>query len=194
MSIKLNGATNGSIELDVPDAIGSDVTGVLLPTAAGTLDRLERAGNILQVVQGSTSTQVEIASTTYTDTGLTATITPTSGTSKILVIVNQQARLSRLTANFFAGHRIERNNVTILDSVTDNTGAFEFGMSLPSLASIGHWFIFSKMILDSPNSTNSLTYKTQARMYQTSSSGSFQFQTSSTTNGSSRIILMEVAG
>jgi len=49
MSIKLNGATNGSVELDVPDAIGSDVS-LTIPGAAGTLDRLERAGNILQVV------------------------------------------------------------------------------------------------------------------------------------------------
>ena len=49
MSIKLNGAINGSVELDVPDAIGSDVS-LTIPGAAGTFDRLERAGNILQVV------------------------------------------------------------------------------------------------------------------------------------------------
>jgi len=46
-------------------------------------------GSVLQVVYGSTSTQVANTTTTYTDTGLTATITPTSATSKILVIVTQ---------------------------------------------------------------------------------------------------------
>jgi len=36
MSIKLNGATNGSVELDVPDAIGSDLS-VTIPATAGEL-------------------------------------------------------------------------------------------------------------------------------------------------------------
>ena len=49
MPIKLNGATSGSVELDVPAAVGSDLQ-LTLPTTAGTLDRLERPGNILQVV------------------------------------------------------------------------------------------------------------------------------------------------
>jgi len=42
-------------------------------------------GHILQVVNGTTSTQVSTTSTTYADTGLTATITPSSTSSKILV-------------------------------------------------------------------------------------------------------------
>ena len=44
-------------------------------------------GKILQVVQGSTTTQVEVTSTSLTDSGLSASITPSSGT-KILVLVN----------------------------------------------------------------------------------------------------------
>jgi len=36
MSIKLNGATNGSVELDVPDAIGSDLS-VTIPATAGDI-------------------------------------------------------------------------------------------------------------------------------------------------------------
>ena len=35
MPIKLNGATNGSVELDVPAAVGSDLQ-VTLPATAGT--------------------------------------------------------------------------------------------------------------------------------------------------------------
>ena len=93
MSIKLNGATNGSIQLDVPAAIGSDVTGVLLPTAAGTLDRLERAGNILQVQQyqrlGGGSPRASLAAPSsaagYVNL-MNKSITTTVANSKILVI------------------------------------------------------------------------------------------------------------
>jgi hypothetical protein len=45
-------------------------------------------GSVLQVVQGVTTTSTLI-SAGPTDTTLTATITPTSATSTILIVVNQ---------------------------------------------------------------------------------------------------------
>ena len=44
---------------------------------------------IKQIVTGTTTTQVDLSSATLTDTGLTATIVPTSASSKILVLVSQ---------------------------------------------------------------------------------------------------------
>jgi hypothetical protein len=84
MGLKLNGATSGSIELDVPAAIGSDLN-ITIPGAAGTLDRLERAGNILQVVHGSTSSSDTTNSENYSD-NVTVSITPTRNNSKLLVM------------------------------------------------------------------------------------------------------------
>ena len=46
-------------------------------------------GKIGQVVQGTTTTGVTITSSTYVDTGLSASITPSSTSSKILVMVDQ---------------------------------------------------------------------------------------------------------
>ena len=75
MSIKLNGATSGSVELDVPAAVtGGDVS-LSLP-GAGTVDRLERAGNILQVVQGTKTDTASVTGGTFADVGLSAAITP----------------------------------------------------------------------------------------------------------------------
>jgi len=85
MPIKLNGATSGSVELDVPDVVGSDVQNVLLPSTAGTLDRLERAGNILQVVNNSTSVSSTTNSEVYSD-NVAVSITPTRNNSTLLVI------------------------------------------------------------------------------------------------------------
>ena len=45
MSIKLNGATNGSIQLDVPAAIGSDLN-VTLPATAGEIVVANTSGNV----------------------------------------------------------------------------------------------------------------------------------------------------
>ena len=81
--LRLNGSTSGYSQLDAP-AIAGDQT-FTLPGTGGTIDRLNRAGNILQVVNGTYSTQTTSSSSTPADTGLTATITPTSASSKILV-------------------------------------------------------------------------------------------------------------
>jgi hypothetical protein len=55
------------------------------------------AGQVLQVVSATNSTYTQIASTSFTDTGLTVSITPKFSTSKILVIVNQQMSVYRET-------------------------------------------------------------------------------------------------
>lgn len=203
MSIKLNGATNGSLQLTPEASLGSDrvitlnATGnstLTLPDANGTLDRLERTGNILQVVEGSTSTAVTISSTTYTNTGLSATITPTKASSKILILTDQFLLISRQSSNHFAGIRLERGNVTIMDPVTDSTGPFNIGLHITGASVVQNWFQWSNTFLDSPNTTNSVTYKTQARMYQNDANGTMTFQQGAgSSDGSSRMILMEVA-
>ena len=45
MPIKLNGATSGSVELDVPDAVGSDLQ-VTLPATAGEIVVKDSSGNV----------------------------------------------------------------------------------------------------------------------------------------------------
>ena len=47
-------------------------------------------GHVMQVVQGTTSTNVTNNSTTYIDSGLSVNITPLSSSSKILVMAKQK--------------------------------------------------------------------------------------------------------
>jgi len=84
MSIKLNGATSGSVELDVPDAIGSDLN-ITIPGAAGTLDRLERAGNILKIDHASSSVAAVTTSTSYAD-NVTIAFSPVQSNSRLLIL------------------------------------------------------------------------------------------------------------
>ena len=54
---------------------------------AEQLNDLRGAFRVLQVVQGTLSTRADTTSGTFTTTGLTATITPSSTSSKVLIFV-----------------------------------------------------------------------------------------------------------
>ena len=70
------------------------------------------AGQLLQMVQATTSAQVAINTDTYTDTTLTATITPKFSTSKILIMVNHPYRLAAAatTQSTWGGIQLLRNS------------------------------------------------------------------------------------
>ena len=82
--IRLYGSTSGYVELEAP-AVGDD--GVLvLPTAADGFGAAGIGSNVVQTVKTDT---FSTTSSTFVDvTGLTATITPSSATSKILIIAS----------------------------------------------------------------------------------------------------------
>jgi hypothetical protein len=171
------------------DRLGIGSTGQVLTVAAGAPAWATPAGGggkVLQVVQGSYSTITTVASTTFTDTGLSLSITPTSATSKILIIANQQSNYSRST--YDCGH-----NLRILRGATD---IFTMGGS----TNAGYMFIQNGTqtekteivpltYLDSPATTSATTYKIQGRSYSTASSGQAQYQYS---NGLSVITLLEI--
>ena len=52
-------------------------------------------GKVLQVVSATTSTAVSISTVTFTDSGITASITPLFSTSKILVLITAQSKIAR---------------------------------------------------------------------------------------------------
>lgn len=80
--LRLNGATSGYIELEAP-AVADNGT-LTLPTAAAGFGPAGIGSNVVQTVKTDTFTTT---SSSFVDiTGLTVTITPTSATSKILVI------------------------------------------------------------------------------------------------------------
>jgi hypothetical protein len=144
-------------------------------------------GKVLQVVNAETSTSVTIASQTYNDTGITATITPTSATSTILILVTglfQMYRASASNNQQSCKVRILKNGSSIKDFGFINTfvaaGTFELNSRQT----------YSQTYLDSPASTSALTYKIQAAAEEQSLSGSVQWQSS--TNNTSTIQLLEI--
>jgi len=155
--------TNGQ----VLTADSTAATGLAWASPAG-------GGKVLQVVQASTSTLTTISSTTLTDTGLSASITPSSSTSKVLILVNQAFTVER-TANE-VGHsmNILRGATQVFNlGGTDKAGGF-FSAGDTSIQLTG---IVAMSYLDSPSTTSSTTYKTQGRV-QSSSGGNVYYNNS----------------
>ena len=150
---------------------------------------INTTGTVLQVIQGITSTTVTQTSTSYADTGLTASITPSSSTNKIFVMVNQGYRLNDST--YFAGASIKilRGTTTIYYAPSGTAEYFPYYESPQgSSNNVNVYNYFPLNYLDSPSTTSEVTYKTQQRSYAGASI--------STQNGGVRstIILMEISG
>ena len=140
-------------------------------------------GKVLQVVTATYSTQTNIASTSFTDTGLNASITPSAATSKILVLAYQQSYIFRGATNIDGFHRLMRGATTVQDF--DDT--MKIGASGVADCELGA--AATIVYLDSPSSTSSLNYKIQARVGTTANFAEFIAQRSS---GVSTITLMEI--
>jgi hypothetical protein len=169
MALRLNGSTSGYVELDAPAVAGT--TALTLP--------LGGFGKVLQVVNATYSTQTSSSTDTYADTGLTASITPSSVSSNVLVIVNQ-AGCMKETNNTYLRLRLLRGATGIADF--EQYGGFTGSVDTSSFGAC------SVTILDSPSTTSATTYKTQ--MMSNNNNAAVYVQTNSSV---SSITLVEIA-
>jgi hypothetical protein len=134
------------------------------------------------VVYATYSTQVSSSSTSYADTGLTASITPKFSTSKILVIVSQNG-IFKDTGSTASQLQLQLlRNSTVLKLL-------EFGACYNGLAQYNGIGSSSINYLDSPATTSATTYKTQYA--NQAGAGGIVLQLNSST---SSITLLEIAG
>jgi hypothetical protein len=131
-------------------ADSAEATGLKWAAPAG-------GGKVLQVVSATSSTETTVSTGNYADSGLSATITPTSATSKILVLVDQLTHLFRAGstgASMFT--QIVRTSTAIYDSQSArfiDSGATDVDFA----------YRVNMVYLDSPSTTSATTYKTQIR-------------------------------
>jgi len=144
------------------------------------------AGAILQVVQVTYGTANLITNnSSYEDTGLSGSITPSSSSNKILVMVSQGFRLAANTNDSQNGGaiRIIRGSTNI-----SQKNAYELYNAISGLSNTQFSYdVYNNQILDSPSSTSSVTYHTEAIVY---GPGNIYLQY----GGNSYLTLIEVAG
>jgi len=150
------------------------VTTAKIADDAVTAAKATGFGKVGQVVQATTSSAVNVASTSVADTGLTVNITPTATTSKVLVQVNQNILTDIDTNLGNAKLQLRRGDTTVIDFTT-NIARVEAGGS--SAVKFGNLTTFS--FLDSPSTTSETTYKTRGAISSTSNNGTARFQNSS---------------
>jgi hypothetical protein len=156
--------SNSDRTLTLPDNSGTVLTNA---TTTGF-----PAGSVLQVVSATYAVQTDFTAASYTDTGLTATITPSSATSRILVLANQVS-LWRTGGSGYGELRLVRDATALarfegqFNDAQGGSGSISF--------------------VDSPATTSAVTYKTQCF----ASAPTIQLQRNS---GVSTITLLEIAG
>ena len=143
---------------------------------------------MLQVVSGTYGTTVDITSQSWTDTNLSASITPSSATSKVMVLVTLPFGLfkSGTVTELGGGWRLMRGSTYIFG---DSAASNPFSWAFQEFASNADPFIYTTLAvsyLDSPATTSATTYKIQGAAYQTYTSRFF------TSNNTGQIILMEI--
>ena len=134
-------ATNTNRTLTLPDVTGT------LAVQGGT-----GVGKVLQVVQGTTQTSVSTTSTSYVTTNLTASITPTSATSKVLVLFSISGYNDTAGGQSIA--TVFRGTVAGTNLGATNSSGFgaAFSGAGETMSNI------SGIILDSPSTTSATTY------------------------------------
>lgn len=190
-------AANGKIS-------GVSISPGTIPTAsiadsAITRAKMGYAGAILQVVSTvKTDTYTGSGSTFTTVTGLNATITPTSATSKILVILNMVIGQSYYTLN----GRLMRGSTAIgIGDAASNRPRATFGLNTyvaNQTYEEYHYKPVGVTFLDSPATTTATTYSVQLASYSGYTYGvnrSVQYQDQPTYDPTtiSTFTLMEIA-
>jgi len=162
---------------------GTIPQGNIANASLGAISALPAAittGKVLQVVYASTTTEKVVSSATFVDSGLSASITPSATSSKVLVIC-EIASCGKASSNTRVVLKLLKGSsdlITFAQEVgeTQSTTANKVGNSGTSY-------------LDSPNTTSSTTYKVQMN----SGAGTSYGQTGGSA-AVSTMTLMEIAG
>jgi hypothetical protein len=133
-----------------PWASGEVLTAADLNAALGV-------NRVLQVVQNTTTSTTSTTSTSFVTGGLTATITPTLASSKVLILTMASFRTTgdglRGIATIFRGDP-SSGGVNLASTATSNDGFVDNLVTAATNLSVGQPMLF----LDSPASTSATTY------------------------------------
>jgi len=163
---------------NTPARLGIGSSAQVLTVAGGIPSWANASSKVVQIVNATYSTQVNISAGVTADTGLSASITPTSSSNKVLVFFSQTAGTN--ASGYVNGLYLKRGSTTIGNSFCSeflyNNGPTYF---VPGGLSGSY--------LDSPATTSATTYKTTAAV--SSGGGAVGWQWG---GGQATMTLMEV--
>lgn len=169
-----------------------------------TINGLYLPGNIIQVINSENDYTHTITNNANWNSDLLSAvgttweiaITPKYNNSKIIIQLLQNGYISRLSDSAYFGMSIWRKigagaYSQIQTPQVDSNGSYEFGMGFTGISTFAFYSAFSKLYVDSPNSTNEIKYKFSIRTYYTNTSFTANIN-ATPTKGKSFCVLQEV--
>ena len=180
-------AVSSKADTNSPTFTGTPVA----PTASSSTNTTQLAttafvqlipGRIKQTVTATFNTRSTTTSSSFVNTSVTASITPSSASSKILILLS--------TAGYIYNYGNEQN-LDIYNGTASVTGTYRINKMLFATEGTGLeiWNPISISVLDSPNTTSAVTYTVRHRC--TNGASAF-VGLGSVDTGSSSIILLEI--
>jgi len=173
------------IKVDQIQTIDGTGTIALQNQLSGMTSASMPAGSVLQVVQGTTGSQAGTSSNSY-QTIVSASITPTSTSSKILIKASCTCYLGT-NAGSRSEFTIFRDSTNVATGISSTSMLAMGGRSSDGSITISYPNVTK---LDSPSSTSAITYAFKARNND-ASVGAFNWCWD---NSVAEITLMEIAG
>jgi len=142
-------------------------------------------GKTLQMVRAAAAPRISgsIGSLVYTDTGVTASITPSSSSSKILIL--SQINMAAATGSYH--YSLCKRSIGGSAYAT-TTGTNQYGNTFENKGS-GEWLTLHALIIDEPATTSAITYKIYYAIYNATTYNFGYNATSGNDNGNSLILL-----
>lgn len=156
-------------------------TGTAITLESG--HKIMMPGSVIQTVYSSIASVETTSSTSFVNTSLAATITPTSSSSKILVTMNAAMYASGLGTHAIVG--LFRGDVSGTDL---GNGTYSIGSAYNGSGGAANKNTVCCSILDSPNTTSATTYTVGIKK----SGGSYSSQLS-VNDERSTLVLQEIA-
>ena len=209
MALNINGTTgisgvDGSVS--APAVTGTDSnTGITFPSAdtiklsTGGVERMSitnsgvsSPGHILQLVSTYNTTHISTTSQSYVDSGISATITPSSTSNKIFIQSTFNVGASEVQTVYFKLYNGSSEITAATNGNSGNGSAFTAGINHASgaqfdIGQIGHNFLY----------TSNTTSATTIKVYWRCDGGTAyinRYGYSTSVGGGSCLTLLEVAG
>ena len=171
-NIKLVHSGGNSVSLTTPDSNPAANRTFKLPGADGTSGQAMvtdgsgalsfasvAGGKVLQAVTATSTSATFAYNTTFIDSGLSASITPSATSSKILVFVTQHFIVRRSSSSFGGSITLYRGSTRLTNDI-NGSDPYKIHMNITGATYVEQQNDFNTTYLDSPNTTSATTYKT----------------------------------
>ena len=153
-SIRSNSASADAITLDGSGNLTIPGNATISGTATGF-----GGGKVLQAVTASSTSATFNYTTTFADSGLSASITPSATSSKILVFVTQHYIVRRSSSSLGGSITLYRGSTKLTNDI-NGSDPYKIHLNITGASYVEQQGDFNTIYLDSPNTTSATTYKT----------------------------------